>query len=70
MPASREMSRYDHLKAVFARRLGQDPEIKDDSRSEITLVPKQPSVESHKRPKSLPNFNAADMCFGSCCRNN
>jgi hypothetical protein len=39
MPESHSWSRYDHIKAIFSRRAVQDSEMKDDSRSDITLVP-------------------------------
>jgi hypothetical protein len=39
MPETQGLSRYDHLKAIFSRRVSQDYEMKDDARSEITLVP-------------------------------
>ncbi|KAJ5542742.1 hypothetical protein N7535_005166 [Penicillium sp. DV-2018c] len=57
MSDRQEMSRYDHLKAVFARRNGQASENNDDSRSEITLVPRQPQMETRMKPKTLPDFN-------------
>jgi hypothetical protein len=38
MPETHGWSRYDHLKAIFSRRASQESAMKDDSRSEITLV--------------------------------
>lgn len=40
MPQNNRLSRYDHLKALFSRNSSQEPEIKDDTTSEITLVPR------------------------------
>ncbi|KAJ6124519.1 hypothetical protein N7471_011836 [Penicillium samsonianum] len=69
MPQSSRLSRYDHLKAIFSRRSSQEPEIKDDTTSETTLVPQRTQATSYKKRDIPQNYNAADMCFGSCCRN-
>ncbi|KAJ5456554.1 hypothetical protein N7530_011828 [Penicillium desertorum] len=66
------LSRYDHLKAIFSRHSShssQQPEAKEDTTSETTLVPRQTQAKSYKKHRIPQNYNAADMCFGSCCRN-
>ncbi|KAJ5474229.1 hypothetical protein N7475_003795 [Penicillium sp. IBT 31633x] len=64
------LTRYEHLKALFARRPSQDTVLKDDSNSETTLVPSQTQTAKHQKKREVPrNYNPADMCFGSCCRN-
>lgn len=40
MPQSSGLSRYDHLKAIFSRQSSQQPEAKEDTTSETTLVPR------------------------------
>ncbi|OQD98552.1 hypothetical protein PENVUL_c071G00590 [Penicillium vulpinum] len=69
MPESSRLSRFDHLKAIFSRNSSPEPETKDDSTSETTLVPRETKPRNHKKRDVLQDYNAADMCFGSCCRN-
>ncbi|CAG8063778.1 unnamed protein product [Penicillium nalgiovense] len=69
MPQNSGLSRYDHLKAIFSRQSSQQPEVKEDTTSETTLVPRQTQAKSYKKRHISQNYNAADMCFGSCCRN-
>ncbi|OQE42193.1 hypothetical protein PENCOP_c004G03259 [Penicillium coprophilum] len=68
MPESSRLSRYDHFKAIFSRNSSQEREIKDDI-SETTLVPRQTKPKSYKKRELPQQYNAGDMCFGSCCRN-
>ncbi|KAJ5498766.1 hypothetical protein N7453_007817 [Penicillium expansum] len=51
MPQNNRLSRYDHLKALFSRHSSQEPEIKDDTTSEITLVPR------YKKRDIRQNYN-------------
>ncbi|KAJ5508764.1 hypothetical protein N7527_010907 [Penicillium freii] len=68
MPQSSGLSRYGHFKAIFSKHSSQEPEVKGDTTSETTLVPRQAQPSRYNK-RGLPlNYNAADMCFGSCCR--
>ncbi|CRL23283.1 unnamed protein product [Penicillium camemberti] len=69
MPQNNGLSRYDHFKAIFSRHSSPDPEIKGDTTSETTLVPRQTQPTKYNKRGLPQNYNAADMCFGSCCRN-
>ncbi|KAJ5186884.1 hypothetical protein N7449_009878 [Penicillium cf. viridicatum] len=55
MPQNSGLSRYDHFKAIFSRHSSQDPEIKGDTTSETTLVPRhnQPDIISVASPGIL-----------------
>ncbi|KAJ5787877.1 hypothetical protein N7457_002867 [Penicillium paradoxum] len=55
MPECGGMSRYAHLKAVFTRRPSQDTEVKEDSRSETTLVP------DYKKRDVPQDYNGKDF---------
>ncbi|KAF3017565.1 hypothetical protein E8E15_002202 [Penicillium rubens] len=69
MPQNSGLSRYNHLKAIFSRNPSQQAEGKEDTTSESPLVPRQTQTKSYKKRHIPQNYNAADMCFGSCCRN-
>ncbi|CEJ61953.1 hypothetical protein PMG11_10469 [Penicillium brasilianum] len=55
------------IRSLFSRST-QGESITEDYRSEITLVPQKESSRSAPGTAGPRNFNAADMCFGSCCR--
>ncbi|CAG7943966.1 unnamed protein product [Penicillium salamii] len=59
MPENHNLSRYDHLKAIFSRRPSQDSDsgMKDDSRSEITLVSGQTFAAPQKKRQVPQNYN-------------
>ncbi|KAJ9490608.1 hypothetical protein VN97_g2651 [Penicillium thymicola] len=69
MPQSSGLSRYGHFKAIFSGHSSQEPKIKSDTTSETTLVSRQTQPTGYDKRGLPQNYNAADMCFGSCCRN-
>ncbi|KAJ5400065.1 hypothetical protein N7465_010554 [Penicillium sp. CMV-2018d] len=69
MPQNSGLSRYGHFKAIFSKHSSQGPETKSDTTSETTLVPRQTQPTRYNKRGLSQNYNAADMCFGSCCRN-
>ncbi|OQE19153.1 hypothetical protein PENSTE_c016G01432 [Penicillium steckii] len=65
-------SKESWIKGLFSVK-SKERSNADDSESEITLVQSsrldQNSDSKRKKRQEIPtNFNAADMCFGSCCR--
>ncbi|CAI7594404.1 unnamed protein product [Penicillium glandicola] len=61
MSESIRLSRYDHFKALFSKRSSQNPEIKDDTRSETTLVPRQTQAISYKKRDIPQNYNGKQL---------
>ncbi|OQD82539.1 hypothetical protein PENANT_c021G08246 [Penicillium antarcticum] len=56
MPESSRPRRASTLKSLFSWRRSQNTEIKDDARSEITLVADQ-TYKPRRAPEIPPNFN-------------
>lgn len=68
--APKHSSKESWIKSLFSGK-SEEKSTADDSQSEITLIQRlDQNIDSKpkKGSKIPPNFNAADMCFGSCCR--
>ncbi|KAJ5617154.1 hypothetical protein N7537_002268 [Penicillium hordei] len=60
MPQNSGLSRYDHFKAIFSRHSSQEPEIKGDTTSETTLVPRQTQPTRYNKRDLPKNYNVTN----------